>query len=275
MPMFRSPFSNSRKLSVAPAALLEQPAGPARLSDAVPTKITDTARYRRINQLRRSDGSKAAWAAGGPMEGSNVVSRQIAVLEDEAASVGAKAAAAYELRVLAAQSEGSRAALADAGAIPVLVGLVGSGGAWETVHAAAALSNLAVRTENHLAIAKAGAALALVGLLNSGGAPTLLYQQGQEHAAGALWRLSATDANHADIEAAGGTQALLGLLLHGSPVGKEQAAGALVNLSCTKQSSATVRGKGGRRRSWGGGSSAGNRTCWYDSWSGRGRGACK
>ena len=38
---FSSPFSNTRRLSVAPAGLLEQPAGPARLSDALLAKLTE------------------------------------------------------------------------------------------------------------------------------------------------------------------------------------------------------------------------------------------
>jgi hypothetical protein len=127
-------------------------------------------------------------------------------------------------------------AVAEAGALPVLVRLLssaaevgapggGAGGA-ESVQrdAAGALWSLAASARNQQRIAECDAIGPLIGLV------TDTAKGAQETAAGALQRLAARDDNRIDIAACGGVRALVSVFESGVPAAKEQAAGALAAL---------------------------------------------
>jgi GGDEF domain-containing protein len=164
----------------------------------------------------------------------------IAVLKDSGATDQAKAAAASSLWDLAMESAEHRTALADAGAIPVLVDLLKIGSAGGKEMAAGVLASLAVNAENMVtAIPQAGAIPALVDLLKSGSA------EGKLQAAGALWNLANNDANCTAIPSAGAIPALVSLLRSGDLEGKENAAGTLHNLSANAENQVAIGAAGG------------------------------
>jgi len=136
----------------------------------------------------------------------------------------AKCAAARAIKNLAPDS---RAAIAQAGAIPPLVGLLQSGSASVTEQAVSAVHNLTIGSEQVcLAIAQAGAIPPLVGLLQSGSASVA------EQAVSAIGNLaSGSEPRKAAIAQAGAIPPLVGLLQSGSASVAEKAVSAIRNLA--------------------------------------------
>jgi len=141
----------------------------------------------------------------------------------------AKARAAWELQNLmvstAPLQEEHRNWIARAGAIPLLVDLLQSGGEG-TRWAAAALADLACKNaDNTVAIAAAGGIAPLVELVRSGRADA------KASAAGALGNLACNDDNKVAIAAAGGIAPLVEVVRSGCARAKNSAANALQNLA--------------------------------------------
>jgi hypothetical protein len=115
-----------------------------------------------------------------------------------------------------------RGALAAAGALPLLVAMLGDGTAEERAAAAKALGKLAHNKANKKAMAAAGAIEALVALVRDGDA------QGKADAAAALWYLAFGEfAIKEAIMAAGAIKPLVALVRDGDARGQENAAAAL------------------------------------------------
>jgi len=142
----------------------------------------------------------------------------------------AKAQAAWELLNLMAPATPlgieHRNWIARAGAIPLLVDLLQSGGEGARC-AAAALANLAWKNaDNKVAIAAAGGIAPLVELVRSGCA------NAKNSAARALGRLASNNDNKVAIAAAGGIAPLVEVVRSGCADAKDSAAMALQNLAC-------------------------------------------
>jgi hypothetical protein len=134
-------------------------------------------------------------------------------------------AAAGELRLLAKRNIENRVCIAEAGAIPLLIGLLLSHDLKTQEHAVTALLNLSINDNNKGAIVNAGAINPIVEVLKNGS------KEARENAAATLFSLSVVDENKATIGNLGAIPALVDLLKDGTSRGKKDAATALFNLS--------------------------------------------
>ena len=156
-------------------------------------------------------------------------------------STVAQMKAAESLAILAARSAANRAAIAVAGAIVPLVGLLGDGRNVSTsqVHAAAGLCDLARASENKSAIVTAGGVAPLVRMLASS------HPGAQSHACGALAHLASTAAAQQLIAEHNGIVSLVGHLASERVVTAHAAAQALWHLAVAVTNKATVVKAGG------------------------------
>ncbi|XP_010252135.1 PREDICTED: U-box domain-containing protein 13-like isoform X1 [Nelumbo nucifera] len=132
--------------------------------------------------------------------------------------------AAGELRLLAKRNTDNRVCIAEAGAIPLLVGLLLTTDPRTQEHAVTALLNLSICEDNKSSIISSGAVPGIVHVLKKGSMET------RENAAATLFSLSVVDENKVTIGASGAIPALVALLNEGSQRGKKDAATALFNL---------------------------------------------
>lgn len=135
--------------------------------------------------------------------------------------------AAYELRLLAKTGMVNRSVIAEVGAIPFLVTLLGSQDSRIQEHAVTTLFNLSIFDNNKILIMAAGAVDSIVEVLESG-----KTMEARENAAAAIYSLSMVDELKVHI---GGRPraipALVRLLKEGTSIGKKDAASALFNLA--------------------------------------------
>eukprot|EP00249_Psilotum_nudum_P018897 c27008_g1_i1 orf=278-1879(+) len=127
-------------------------------------------------------------------------------------------AAAGELRLLAKRNGENRVWIAEAGAIPLLVGLLSTQDLRTQEHAVTALLNLSIHDSNKGAIVRADAIAPIVEVLRKGS------MEARENAAATLFSLSVLDDNKVLIGASGAIPALVSLLCDGSLRGKKDAA---------------------------------------------------
>ncbi|KAJ4978365.1 hypothetical protein NE237_009145 [Protea cynaroides] len=132
--------------------------------------------------------------------------------------------AAGELRLLAKRNADNRVCIAEAGAIPLLVGLLSTSDPGTQEHAVTALLNLSICEDNKRSIVSSGAVPGIVHVLRKGS------MEARENAAATLFSLSVVDENKVTIGASGAIPALVTLLGEGSQRGKKDAATALFNL---------------------------------------------
>ncbi|KAL2317108.1 hypothetical protein Fmac_030984 [Flemingia macrophylla] len=151
--------------------------------------------------------------------------------------------AAYELRLLAKTSMDNRRVIAEVGAIPFLVTLLGSQDSRIQVHAVTALFNLSIFDNNKILIMAAGAVDNIVELLESG-----KTMEARENAAASIYSLSMVDECKVQI---GGRPraipALVGLMKEGTSIGKRDAASALFNLAVYNPNKGNIVEAGGVR----------------------------
>ncbi|PIN22465.1 Ubiquitin--protein ligase [Handroanthus impetiginosus] len=135
--------------------------------------------------------------------------------------------ASYELRLLAKTGMDNRRIIAEAGAIPFLVTLLGSPDSRIQENAVTALLNLSIHDNNKTLIMAAGAIDKVADVLQSG-----KTMEAKENAAAAIFSLSIIDAYKIIIGAhPRPIPALVGLLGEGTTAGKRDAATALFNLA--------------------------------------------
>ncbi|XP_012858901.1 PREDICTED: U-box domain-containing protein 17-like [Erythranthe guttata] len=135
--------------------------------------------------------------------------------------------AAYELRLLAKTGMDNRRIIAEVGAIPFLLTLLGSHDSRIQENAVTALLNLSIYENNKILIMAAGALDNVVDVLLSG-----LTMEAKENAAAAIFSLSLIDDHKIIIGAhPRAITALVGLLGEGTRAGKRDAATALFNLA--------------------------------------------
>ncbi|XP_024401002.1 U-box domain-containing protein 13 isoform X1 [Physcomitrium patens] len=134
-------------------------------------------------------------------------------------------AAAGELRLLAKRNVENRVCIAEAGAIPLLIGLLSTEDLKTQEHAVTALLNLSINDANKGIIVNAGAIKPIVEVLKNGS------KEARENAAATLFSLSVVDENKVTIGSLGAIPALVDLLKDGTARGKKDAATALFNLS--------------------------------------------
>lgn len=132
--------------------------------------------------------------------------------------------AAGEIRLLAKRNADNRVAIAEAGAIPRLVGLLSTPDSRTQEHAVTALLNLSICEDNKGSIISCGAVPGIVHVLKNGG------MEARENAAATLFSLSVVDENKVRIGASGAIPPLVTLLSEGTQRGKKDAATALFNL---------------------------------------------
>ncbi|CAF2074653.1 hypothetical protein Bca4012_089267 [Brassica carinata] len=132
--------------------------------------------------------------------------------------------AAGEIRLLAKRNADNRVAIAEAGAIPLLVGLLATPDSRIQEHSVTALLNLSICENNKGAIVSAGAIPGIVQVLKKGS------MEARENAAATLFSLSVIDENKVTIGALGAIPPLVVLLNEGTQRGKKDAATALFNL---------------------------------------------
>ncbi|CAG7869960.1 unnamed protein product [Brassica rapa] len=132
--------------------------------------------------------------------------------------------AAGEIRLLAKRNADNRVAIAEAGAIPLLVGLLATPDSRIQEHSVTALLNLSICENNKGAIVSAGAIPGIVQVLKKGS------MEARENAAATLFSLSVIDENKVTIGALGAIPPLVVLLNEGTHRGKKDAATALFNL---------------------------------------------
>ncbi|XP_074304246.1 U-box domain-containing protein 13-like [Silene latifolia] len=133
-------------------------------------------------------------------------------------------AAAGEIRLLAKRNADNRVAIAEAGAIPLLVGLLSTADSRTQEHAVTALLNLSICDDNKGSIINSGAVPGIVHVLKKGS------MEARENAAATLFSLSVVDENKATIGSSGAISPLVLLLSEGNQRGKKDAATALFNL---------------------------------------------
>lgn len=132
--------------------------------------------------------------------------------------------AAGEIRLLAKRNADNRVAIAEAGAIPLLVGLLSTPDSRTQEHAVTALLNLSICEDNKGSIVSSGAVPGIVHVLKKGS------MEARENAAATLFSLSVIDENKVTIGASGAIPPLVTLLSEGTQRGKKDAATALFNL---------------------------------------------
>ncbi|TYG61009.1 hypothetical protein ES288_D07G113900v1 [Gossypium darwinii] len=132
--------------------------------------------------------------------------------------------AAGEIRLLAKRNADNRVAIAEAGAIPLLVSLLSTPDSRIQEHAVTALLNLSICEDNKGSIISSGAVPGIVQVLKKGS------MEARENAAATLFSLSVVDENKVTIGASGAIPPLVVLLSEGTQRGKKDAATALFNL---------------------------------------------
>ncbi|KAF7805467.1 U-box domain-containing protein 13 [Senna tora] len=132
--------------------------------------------------------------------------------------------AAGEIRLLAKRNADNRVAIAEAGAIPLLVGLLFIPDSRTQEHAVTALLNLSICENNKGSIVSSGAVPGIVHVLRKGS------MEARENAAATLFSLSVIDENKVTIGSSGAIPPLVTLLSEGTQRGKKDAATALFNL---------------------------------------------
>ncbi|XP_016187295.1 U-box domain-containing protein 13 [Arachis ipaensis] len=132
--------------------------------------------------------------------------------------------AAGEIRLLAKRNADNRVAIAEAGAIPLLVGLLSVPDSRTQENAVTALLNLSIYENNKGSIVSSGAIPGIVHVLKKGS------MEARENAAATLFSLSVIDENKVTIGASGAIPPLVTLLSEGTQRGKKDAATALFNL---------------------------------------------
>ncbi|KAE8039039.1 hypothetical protein FH972_011487 [Carpinus fangiana] len=132
--------------------------------------------------------------------------------------------AACNIRLLAKRNADNRVAIAEAGAIPLLVSLLSTPDSRTQEHAVTALLNLSICEDNKESIISYGAVPAIVHVLKKGS------MEARENAAATLFSLSVVDGNKITIGASGAIPPLVTLLSEGTQRGKKDAATALFNL---------------------------------------------
>ncbi|KAL9296612.1 hypothetical protein ACSQ67_022508 [Phaseolus vulgaris] len=132
--------------------------------------------------------------------------------------------AAGEIRLLAKRNADNRVAIAEAGAIPLLVGLLSVPDSRTQEHAVTALLNLSIYENNKGSIVSSGAVPGIVHVLKKGS------MEARENAAATLFSLSVIDENKVTIGSSGAIPPLVILLSEGTQRGKKDAATALFNL---------------------------------------------
>lgn len=133
--------------------------------------------------------------------------------------------AAGEIRLLAKRNADNRVAIAEAGAIPLLVDLLSTPDSRTQEHAVTALLNLSICDDNKGSIISSpGAVAGIVHVLKKGS------MEARENAAATLFSLSVVDENKVTIGASGAIPPLVVLLSEGTQRGKKDAATALFNL---------------------------------------------
>lgn len=133
--------------------------------------------------------------------------------------------ATSELRLLAKHNMDNRIAIANCGAINILVDLLQSPDTRIQENAVTALLNLSINDNNKTAIANAGAIGPLIRVLENGS------PEAKENSAATLFSLSVIEENKVNIGRSGAIGPLVDLLGNGTPRGKKDAATALFNLS--------------------------------------------
>ncbi|KAJ9128671.1 hypothetical protein P3X46_034623 [Hevea brasiliensis] len=121
--------------------------------------------------------------------------------------------AAGEIRLLAKRNADNRVAIAEAGAIPLLVGLLSTPDSRIQEHAVTALLNLSICEDNKGSIISAGAVPGIVHVLKKGS------MEARENAAATLFSLSVVDENKVTIGSSGPSP-LVTLLSEGTQRGK-------------------------------------------------------
>ncbi|KAH6823476.1 hypothetical protein C2S53_017533 [Perilla frutescens var. hirtella] len=135
--------------------------------------------------------------------------------------------AAYELRLLAKTGMDNRRIIAEAGAIPFLVTLLGSPDSRIQENAVTALLNLSIHENNKMLIMAAGAIDSIVDVLQAG-----KTMEAKENAAATIFSLSIIGEHKAIIGAhPRAIPALVRLMGEGTTAGKRDAATALFNLA--------------------------------------------
>ncbi|KAH0751100.1 hypothetical protein KY290_030332 [Solanum tuberosum] len=129
-----------------------------------------------------------------------------------------------EIRLLAKRNADNRVAIAEAGAIPLLVDLLSTPDSRIQEHAVTALLNLSICEDNKRSIVTSGAVPGIVHVLKKGS------MEARENAAAALFSLSVIDENKVIIGTFGAIPPLVTLLSDGTQRGKKDAATALFNL---------------------------------------------
>ncbi|XP_058787879.1 U-box domain-containing protein 4 isoform X1 [Vicia villosa] len=137
----------------------------------------------------------------------------------------AKREATLEIRLLAKHNMDNRIAIANCGAINILVDLLKSTDTRIQENAVTALLNLSINDNNKTAIANAGAIEPLIHVLKNGS------PEAKENSAATLFSLSVIEENKVNIGRSGAIGPLVDLLGNGTPRGKKDAATALFNLS--------------------------------------------
>ncbi|KAL5581024.1 hypothetical protein UlMin_013466 [Ulmus minor] len=132
--------------------------------------------------------------------------------------------AAGEIRLLAKRNADNRVAIAEAGAIPLLVCLLSTPDSRTQEHAVTALLNLSICEDNKGSIVSYGAVPGIVHVLKKGS------MEARENAAATLFSLSVVDENKITIGSLGAIPPLVTLLSEGTQRGKKDAATALFNL---------------------------------------------
>ncbi|KAL6977498.1 E3 ubiquitin-protein ligase pub1 [Sarracenia purpurea var. burkii] len=144
--------------------------------------------------------------------------------------------AAYELRLLAKTGMENRRLIAEAGAIPFLVTLLGSPDSRLQENAVTALLNLSIFDNNKILIMAAGAIDSIIEILQSG-----TTTEARENAAAAIFSLSVIDDYKVTIGTRpGAVPGLVRLLGEGTMAGKRDAATALFNLAVYNVNKASV-----------------------------------
>lgn len=133
--------------------------------------------------------------------------------------------ATAEIRLLAKHNMDNRIAIANCGAINILVDLLKSTDTTIQENAVTALLNLSINDNNKTAIANAGAIEPLIHVLETGS------PEAKENSAATLFSLSVIEENKVNIGRSGAISPLVDLLGNGTPRGKKDAATALFNLS--------------------------------------------
>ncbi|CAN1126425.1 U-box domain-containing protein 11 [Linum perenne] len=154
----------------------------------------------------------------------DIAAIQAVVRKLSSRSIEERRAAVSEIRTLSKRSTDNRILIAEAGAIPVLVGLLTAEDVSIHENAVTSILNLSIHENNKGLIMLAGAIPSIVQVLRAGSV------EAKENAAATLFSLSLGDENKIIIGASGAIPALVELLENGSTRGKKDAASALFNL---------------------------------------------